>query len=110
MFLNSKKNLLFLKYSKLNYKLLVILWDLNIINYFNFDKNNNIFKIYLNIKSNLSKVKFFSSKKFNFYIYYKNYYKLKNFFYIIIINNKLFLLKDFLKKKKKKGLILCKFY
>ena len=91
MFLKYKKNILFLKYTKLLYKLLVILWDINIINYFSLNNKNSILKIYLNNKNSILNVKFFSNKKYKLCISYKKY-KLKNFFFIILVNSDLFLL------------------
>ena len=114
MFLRLKRNILFLKYSKLILKLLFILWNIGIIDYFNINKKKKIIKIYLNNSLNssfkkISKVKFYSNKKFKLVVFSKKF-NFRNFFFLVFVKNNLFLLKDFLIQKKKKGLIFCKFY
>lgn len=115
MFLNLKRNFIFLDYSINNIKILQIFWRINIISSFKLFTLKKL-KVFLKFnryeKPIFSKVIFFSRNRNKLIVYNrKNKIKSLNYFILIISKNKIFLLSDFLKNKKNKiGFLLCKFF
>ena len=99
MFLNLKRNFVFLDYSINNIKILNLLWKIKIINGFKLFIGKKL-KIFLNFnkfgKPIFSKVSFFSRNRNKFIILNSKYLiRNLNYFILIILKNKIYLIKDF---------------